>query len=78
MKLPADLRLSPEREPYVLLSPFVILFLVFGVFPLAFSRPHSGGEKPCSCRSATARMPAASRQPPAARPTGAAVIQSDP
>ena len=37
MKLPAALRLSPESTPYVLLSPFVILFLVFGVFPLAFS-----------------------------------------
>lgn len=37
MKLPAALRLSPERAPYVLLSPFLILFLVFGVFPLAFS-----------------------------------------
>ena len=34
MKLP---RLSPEWTPYVLLSPFVILFLVFGMFPLGFS-----------------------------------------
>jgi multiple sugar transport system permease protein len=34
MKLP---RLSPQWTPYVLLSPFVILFLVFGLFPLAFS-----------------------------------------
>ena len=34
MKLP---RLSPEWTPYVLLSPFVILFMVFGMFPLAFS-----------------------------------------
>ncbi len=34
MKLP---RLSPKWTPYVLLSPFVILFLVFGMFPLAFS-----------------------------------------
>ena len=34
MKLP---RLSPQWTPYVLLSPFVILFLVFGMFPLAFS-----------------------------------------
>lgn len=34
MKLP---RLSPAWTPYVLLSPFVILFLVFGMFPLAFS-----------------------------------------
>lgn len=37
MKLPAVLRLSPEWTPYVLLSPFVILFCVFGVFPLVFS-----------------------------------------
>jgi multiple sugar transport system permease protein len=37
MKLPATLRLSPEWTPYVLLSPFVFLFLMFGVFPLAFS-----------------------------------------
>jgi multiple sugar transport system permease protein len=37
MKLPASLRLSPEWAPYVLLSPFVVLFLVFGLFPLAFS-----------------------------------------
>ena len=37
MKLPAALRLSPEWAPYVLLSPFVVLFGVFGVFPLLFS-----------------------------------------
>ena len=37
MKLPAALRLSPEWAPYVFLSPFVALFAVFGVFPLAFS-----------------------------------------
>ncbi len=30
-------RLSPAVVPYVLLSPFVVLFLVFGVFPLGFS-----------------------------------------
>jgi multiple sugar transport system permease protein len=30
-------RLSPQAVPYVLLSPFVVLFLVFGVFPLGFS-----------------------------------------
>jgi len=30
-------RLSPKTVPYVLLSPFVLLFLVFGVFPLGFS-----------------------------------------
>ncbi len=34
MKLP---RLSPRWTPYVLLSPFVVLFLVFGLFPLGFS-----------------------------------------
>ncbi len=34
MKLP---RLTPQWAPYVLLSPFVVLFLVFGMFPLAFS-----------------------------------------
>jgi multiple sugar transport system permease protein len=37
MKLPAILRISPEVAPYVFLSPFVILFMVFGVFPLIFS-----------------------------------------
>jgi multiple sugar transport system permease protein len=37
MKLPATLRLSPEWTPYVLLSPFVVLFAVFGIFPLVFS-----------------------------------------
>jgi multiple sugar transport system permease protein len=37
MKLPAALRLSPTWTPYVLLSPFVVLFAVFGVFPLVFS-----------------------------------------
>ena len=41
MKLPAALRrvihIPPELTPYVLLSPFVILFMVFGMFPLAFS-----------------------------------------
>ena len=37
MKLPAALRISPQLTPYLLLSPFVILFLVFGMFPLAFS-----------------------------------------
>ena len=37
MKLPEALRLSPASAPYVLLSPFLILFAVFGVFPLAFS-----------------------------------------
>lgn len=37
MKLPAALRLSPAWAPYVLLSPFVVLFLVFSLFPLLFS-----------------------------------------
>jgi multiple sugar transport system permease protein len=37
MKMPAFLRISPEMAPYVFLSPFVLLFLVFGVFPLLFS-----------------------------------------
>ena len=30
-------RLSPRYVPYLLVSPFLLLFLVFGVFPLAFS-----------------------------------------
>jgi multiple sugar transport system permease protein len=30
-------RLSPALTPYVLLLPFVVLFLVFGLFPLTFS-----------------------------------------
>ena len=37
MKLPAALRLSPVWAPYVFLSPFVVLFAVFGIFPLGFS-----------------------------------------
>jgi multiple sugar transport system permease protein len=37
MKLPAALRLPPRWAPYVFLAPFVLLFLVFGLFPLAFS-----------------------------------------
>ena len=37
MNLPTALRLSPTLAPYVLLSPFVILFAVFGIFPLVFS-----------------------------------------
>ena len=37
MKPLAAFRLSPTSVPYVLLSPFVLLFLVFGVFPLCFS-----------------------------------------
>ena len=37
MKYPDALRLSPRWAPYIFLSPFAILFLVFGLFPLAFS-----------------------------------------
>lgn len=37
MKLPSFLNLPPAWTPYVLLSPFLILFLVFGLFPLGFS-----------------------------------------
>jgi multiple sugar transport system permease protein len=37
MKLPAALRLSPRWTPYVLISPFLVLFLIFGMFPLGFS-----------------------------------------
>jgi len=37
MRLPAALRLSPRWAPYVLISPFLVLFFVFGLFPLAFS-----------------------------------------
>ena len=33
MKLPDRLRLSPEWAPYVFISPFVALFLIF-TFPL--------------------------------------------
>ncbi len=35
--LPKFMRLSPTWAPYVFLSPFVVLFAVFGVFPLVFS-----------------------------------------
>ncbi len=31
------LRVTPRLAPYLLLSPFVVLFLVFGLFPLGFS-----------------------------------------
>jgi multiple sugar transport system permease protein len=37
MRLPKSMRLSPRWAPYVFISPFLILFLVFGVFPLLFS-----------------------------------------
>ena len=36
-RLPRHLRLSPRWAPYVFISPFLILFAVFGVFPLGFS-----------------------------------------
>jgi multiple sugar transport system permease protein len=34
---PSALRLSPRWAPYVFISPFLLLFAVFGVFPLLFS-----------------------------------------
>jgi multiple sugar transport system permease protein len=37
MKLPAFLRMPPRWAPYVFLAPFVLLFLIFGMFPLSFS-----------------------------------------
>jgi len=37
MRLPSFLRLSTRWAPYVFISPFLILFGVFGVFPLCFS-----------------------------------------
>jgi multiple sugar transport system permease protein len=37
MRWPAALRLSPRWAPYVFISPFLVLFAVFGVFPLLFS-----------------------------------------
>jgi multiple sugar transport system permease protein len=37
MRLPAFLRLSPRWAPYVFVSPFLVLFAIFGVFPLLFS-----------------------------------------
>ena len=37
MRLPTALRLSPRWAPYVFISPFLLLFAVFGVFPLLFS-----------------------------------------
>ena len=32
-----SLRLSPRSAPYVFISPFLILFGIFGIFPLVFS-----------------------------------------
>ena len=37
MRMPRSLRLSPRWAPYVFISPFLLLFTVFGVFPLGFS-----------------------------------------
>lgn len=37
MKSLSKLRLSPRWTPYLMLSPFLVLFLVFGLFPLLFS-----------------------------------------
>ena len=37
MRLTTRLRLSPCWAPYVFIGPFVALFALFGVFPLAFS-----------------------------------------
>jgi multiple sugar transport system permease protein len=37
MKLAPFLRLSPEAAPYAFISPFLLLFAVFGLFPLVFS-----------------------------------------
>lgn len=37
MSWPAALRLSPRWAPYVFVSPFLVLFAVFGIFPLGFS-----------------------------------------
>jgi multiple sugar transport system permease protein len=36
-RLPSALRLSPRWAPYAFISPFLLLFAVFGVFPLLFS-----------------------------------------
>ncbi len=37
MMIPTARRISPTWAPYLFISPFLILFAVFGVFPLAFS-----------------------------------------
>lgn len=37
LSLRQRLRLSPRWAPYVFISPFLVLFAVFGVFPLLFS-----------------------------------------
>ncbi len=36
-RLTSVLRLSPRWAPYVLISPYLVLFAVFGLFPLLFS-----------------------------------------
>jgi len=35
--LPRLPRLSPQMAPYVFISPFLVLFVIFGLFPLLFS-----------------------------------------
>lgn len=37
MRMPSFFRISPAAAPYVLISPFLVLFAIFGVFPLGFS-----------------------------------------
>jgi len=37
MRLPNAFRLSPRWAPYVFISPFLILFAIFGIYPLGFS-----------------------------------------
>ena len=37
MRLPKVLRLSPRWAPYVFVSPFLVLFGTFGIYPLCFS-----------------------------------------
>ncbi len=37
MRLRRTLRLPPRWAPYVFISPFLVLFAVFGIFPLLFS-----------------------------------------
>lgn len=37
LALPSWMRLSPRYAPYALLAPFLLLFVVFGLFPLLFS-----------------------------------------
>lgn len=37
MKPPSSSRLPPHWAPYLFISPFLVLFVVFGLFPLGFS-----------------------------------------